>query len=103
MKYLLIFLSLFFVSCDGPQGPAPKAATQANFSIPQYVATLPDGRVVNCAKVDRGAMTPHYVYFVDNGDGRVITSTNYQDDKAPQVTVEIDGRKYKVESLKNEN
>lgn len=98
---IISFLSL--VSCDGPNDPAPMAATKSSFENPEKVGTLQDGREVFCAKRDMESNShPRYIYFV----GNTITAnhtvpqgkTSYN-----QVTVLIDGVEYVRKDQKDKN
>lgn len=95
MKYLLLLVPILMVSCNptGPDDAAPRAITESWFKNPQYVGTLPDGRVVNYVIRDMGSGYDHYIYFVDGSmtlnTREKVGKTTYQ-----RVIVEIDGVKY---------
>lgn len=68
MKRVIFSLILIasLVGCDGPNDPVPLKTTEINFSRPETVGTLPDGRVIKYVVRDMGNLHDHTIYFVDN-------------------------------------
>jgi hypothetical protein len=109
-KLLLLastLISLTLTSCESPNDPGPISRTKDNIESPQTIGTLPDGRVIKMFERDRGGMHNHFIYFVENGDGKSLTiSTNTEVSAGKstrnETTVLIDGVKY-APLEKNEN
>lgn len=99
---LLVFAAASIVavltSCERPTDPAPIARTHDNFASPRTVGVLPDGRSVSVVVVDRGLSHDHFIYFVDNPDGKSTDVTVNKTVSAGkttynEATVIIDGVK----------
>ena len=101
LTLLLFAVAAFLSSCGEKENdPVLKERTQSNIQNAEIVGTLPDGRVVKVFQRVRGGIKySHYVYFIENGDGKsstISTNSSVQNGKTTrnETTVLIDGTKY---------
>lgn len=99
MLFIAASIAMTLTSCESPNDPGPISRTKDNLESPQTIGTLPDGRVIKMFERDRGSSHNHYIYFIENGDGKTTTVTLNTEVSAGkttrnETTVLIDGVKY---------
>lgn len=101
MKHVLLSLVLIatLVGCNGPHDDVTMKKTEINFSHPETIGTLPDGRVIKCVTRSMGDLErDHTIYFVDS---TITVNTIISSGKSNtrHVNVLIDGVMYEPKPL----